>query len=67
MPVAWQSQFHGILDHRHVAPEGELSKGIAEPALPGRRCRPLEGVTRRRRGAGVYLMMMTVRTVRMAV
>src|SRR3990167_5695430 len=30
---------------RHCAPERSWSQGTAEPALPGRQCRPLEGVT----------------------
>ena len=53
MRVAWQSRFHRILDNRHFTPEGELFRGTAEPASPGRQCRPLGGDAAG--GAGGYI------------
>jgi hypothetical protein len=35
--------------------KGKLTKGTAEPALPGRQCRPLEGVARSAAGVGSTL------------
>jgi len=43
MPVARQSRFHGIPDTNTVRRKGFESKGTAEPASPGRQCRPLGG------------------------
>ena len=59
MRVARQSRFHRILDQaisrrkQLLRIERKLAQGTADPALPVRQCRPLEGVTRRRRGSGV--------------
>ncbi len=41
---------------------GEPDQAAAEPALPGRQRRPLEGVTHRRCGAGVGVQCLKWRT-----
>ena len=49
MRVARRSRFHRILERDPLSEEitgslrGSLSKGTAEPALPGRQCRPWGG------------------------
>jgi hypothetical protein len=45
MRVARQSRFHRILEQGTSRRRGSRVQGTAEPALPGRQCRPLEGVT----------------------
>ncbi|MBA4262575.1 MAG: hypothetical protein C0443_11330 [Comamonadaceae bacterium] len=50
--AARQSRFRRVREQDTCAREMKLVQGTAEPALPGRQCRPLEGVTRKARRRG---------------
>ena len=54
MRVARQSRFHRILEEDISLRRGSWFQGTAEPASPGRQCRPLEGVARSAAGVAYF-------------